>query len=63
MKTCHRFRRIKAGFEREIGFSQAHAERHAGRPAAKASAKYAISTKYRMAQALNRHISHCPECG
>ncbi len=63
MKTCHRFATIREGYEREIGFLSAHSERHAGRPAAKTSAKNAISAKVRMAQTLSRHVGRCPECG
>ncbi|MGX4693775.1 hypothetical protein [Streptomyces sp. JNUCC 63] len=63
MKTCRRFARIRRDFEREIGFLSAHSERHAGRPAAKTSAKRALSAKQQMAKALSRHVGHCPECG
>ncbi|GGS93240.1 hypothetical protein [Streptomyces chromofuscus] len=63
MKTCRRFATIRQEFEREIGFLSAHSERHAGRPAAKSSAKHALSAKQQMAKALSRHVGRCPECG
>ncbi|MFJ6071634.1 hypothetical protein ACIQFU_12465 [Streptomyces sp. NPDC093065] len=63
MKTCHQFNTVHAEYEREIGFMLAHSERHAGRPAAKSSAKQAASAKRRMARALNSHVVRCPECG
>ncbi|MEU9155034.1 hypothetical protein AB0D59_31875 [Streptomyces sp. NPDC048417] len=63
MKTCHQFDTVRAEYQREIGFMVAHSQRHAGRPAAKASAKQAASTKQRMARALTSHVSRCPECG
>ncbi|MFD0224404.1 hypothetical protein ACWGPD_15295 [Streptomyces hirsutus] len=63
MKTCPRFTALRKEYEREIGFLNAHSERHAGRPAAKSSAKYAATTKARMAQALSGHVGRCPECG
>ncbi|WSQ12947.1 hypothetical protein OG604_37185 [Streptomyces sp. NBC_01231] len=63
MKTCRRFTTIRQEFEREIGFMDAHSERHAGRPAAKASAKHALSAKQQMAKALSGHVGRCPECG
>ncbi|MCA1222287.1 hypothetical protein [Streptomyces sp. 8L] len=63
MKTCHRFETVRAQYEREIAFMLAHSERHAGRPAAKSSAKQAASTKQRMARALTSHVGRCPECG
>ncbi|NGO46201.1 hypothetical protein [Streptomyces ureilyticus] len=63
MKTCRRFTTIRQEFEREIGFLSAHSERHAGRPAAKSSAKHALSAKQHMAKALSRHVGRCPECG
>ncbi|EOY45648.1 hypothetical protein ACWDYK_14500 [Streptomyces anthocyanicus] len=63
MKTCHQFNTVRAEYEREIGFMLAHSEWHAGRPAAKSSAKQAVSAKQRMARALNSHFGRCPECG
>ncbi|GGR35444.1 hypothetical protein [Streptomyces aurantiogriseus] len=63
MKTCRRFTTIRKEFEREIGFLSAHSTRHAGRPAAKASAKHALSAKQQMAKALSQHVGRCPECG
>ncbi|MFJ7997532.1 hypothetical protein ACIQ7D_10355 [Streptomyces sp. NPDC096310] len=63
MKTCRRFAVIRREFEREITFLTAHSARHAGRPTAKSSAKYAISAKHRMARALSGHVGRCPECG
>ncbi|TQE19722.1 hypothetical protein [Streptomyces ipomoeae] len=63
MRTCHRFSQIRQEFEQEIGFLANHSELHVGRPAAKISAKHAMSTKQHMAKALSRHIVRCPECG
>ncbi|MFJ4828768.1 hypothetical protein ACIP79_02340 [Streptomyces sp. NPDC088747] len=63
MKTCHQFDTVRGEYEREIGFLLAHSHRHEGRPAAKASAKQAASTKQRMARALSSHVGRCPECG
>ncbi|MEE1797356.1 hypothetical protein PUR57_01395 [Streptomyces sp. JV176] len=63
MKTCRRFTVIRSDFEREIRILTAHSARHAGRPAAKSSAKYAISAKQQMARALSGHVGRCPECG
>ncbi|MES9558039.1 MULTISPECIES: hypothetical protein [unclassified Streptomyces] len=63
MKTCRRFKTVRAEYEREIGYMLAHSERHEGKPAAKSSAKQATSTKARMARALTSHVSRCPECG
>ncbi|MFD5163469.1 hypothetical protein ACFWMJ_36380 [Streptomyces hawaiiensis] len=63
MKTCHQFDTVRAEYEREINFMLAHSQRHAGRPAAKSSAKQASSTKQRMARALSSHVGRCPECG
>jgi hypothetical protein len=63
VKTCHQFDTVRAEYEREIGFLLAHSERHEGSPAAKSSAKRAVSTKQRMARALSSHVGRCPECG
>ena len=63
MKTCHQFDTVRAEYEREIGFMLAHSERDEGSPAAKSSAKRAVSTKQRMARALSSHVGRCPECG
>ncbi|MFE2938511.1 hypothetical protein ACFXP3_39670 [Streptomyces sp. NPDC059096] len=63
MKTCRRFTLIHRQFEQEIRYLTAHSARHAGRPAAKSSATYAISAKQRMARALSGHVGRCPECG
>ncbi|WP_432104097.1 hypothetical protein [Streptomyces sp. bgisy091] len=63
MKTCHQFNTVRKEYEREIGYMLAHSERHAGRAAAKSSAKQAASAKQRMARALSSHICRCPECG
>ncbi|MEU6964332.1 hypothetical protein [Streptomyces chrestomyceticus] len=63
MKTCPRFATLHEEYEREISFLAAHSARHAGRPAAKTSAKHAASTKTRMARALSSHVGRCPECG
>ncbi|MER7684525.1 hypothetical protein [Streptomyces sp. NPDC097610] len=63
MKTCPQFEALRAEYVQEIGFMSAHSQRHAGRPAAKASGKQAVSTKARMARALSGHLSRCPLCG
>ncbi|MFB7630461.1 hypothetical protein ACFC0M_05860 [Streptomyces sp. NPDC056149] len=63
MRTCHQFTAIRQEYEREIGYLSAHSERHAGRPAAKSSAKHAASAKARMARALTGHVRRCLECG
>lgn len=63
MRTCHRFDTVRTQYEREISFMLAHSQRHAGRPAARSSAKQAASAKQRMARALSSHILRCPECG
>ncbi|MFE9684510.1 hypothetical protein [Streptomyces sp. NPDC006285] len=63
MKTCHRFNTVRAEYEREIGFMLAHSDRHKGKPAARLSAKQAVSTKQRMAQVLSSHVGRCLECG
>ncbi|MFE4546487.1 hypothetical protein [Streptomyces sp. NPDC056785] len=63
MKTCYQFDTVRAEYEREIGFMLAHSERHAGRPAAKSSAKQVALAKQQMARALNSHIGRCLKCG
>ncbi|MFD8589855.1 hypothetical protein ACFV1B_09970 [Streptomyces sp. NPDC059637] len=63
MKTCPRFANLREEYEREIGYLNAHSERHAGKPSAKASAKHAASAKARMARALSGHVGRCLECG
>lgn len=63
MKTCPRFARIRADFERDIHYLRNHAERHPGTAPAKTSARTALGTKQRMAEALTRHYAQCPECG
>ncbi|MCX4659149.1 hypothetical protein OG711_07695 [Streptomyces uncialis] len=63
MKTCHRFTRIRTGYEQDIQYLRSHSERHEGKPSAKASAKHAAGAKRAMARALNRHYERCPECG
>ncbi|MFD3524862.1 hypothetical protein [Streptomyces sp. NPDC058653] len=63
MKTCHRFAAVRKEYERDISYLTAHSVRHKGRPSGKASAKNAIAAKQRMARALSRHLSRCPECG
>ncbi|MGW6745037.1 hypothetical protein ACWGDX_30610 [Streptomyces sp. NPDC055025] len=63
MRTCHRFHRIKSGFEQDIRFQKNYAQRKAGTPAAKASGKYADTVRLNMARALSRHYEHCLECG
>ncbi|AKA06705.1 hypothetical protein SAZ_33045 [Streptomyces noursei ZPM] len=63
MKTCTQFATIRQEYEREIRFLSAHSERHAGRPAAKSSAKHSAWTKTRMARALSGHFNRCLECG
>ena len=63
MKTCNRFHRIKAGFERDIRYLSNYAERHRGSASAKTSAKNAFTVRRNMAKALIRHFERCPECG
>ena len=63
MKTCHRFARIRKSYERDICFLSSHSERHQGTAPAKTSAKNAFTVKRNMANALNRHLERCPECG
>ncbi|MGY9065326.1 hypothetical protein [Streptomyces sp. CAS3] len=63
MKTCRKFEKVRAEYEREIGFMLARSRRHEGKPAAKSSARQAVATKQRMARALNNHAGRCPECG
>ncbi|MET9566816.1 hypothetical protein ABZY07_42080 [Streptomyces tauricus] len=63
MKTCRRFKTVRARYEREIRFTLAHSDRHKGEPAAKLSTKRAVSTKQQMARALSHHVERCPECG
>lgn len=63
MKTCAQFAAVRKEYERDISYLTAHSVRHKGRPSAKSSAKNAISAKQRMARALSRHLSRCPECG
>ncbi|MGP3756946.1 hypothetical protein [Streptomyces sp. IBSNAI001] len=63
MKTCRRFRTVRAEYEREIRYMLAHSQRYEGSPAAKSSAKWATSTKQQMARALSTHVGSCPECG
>uniref|UniRef100_A0AAU2JZL4 Transposase n=1 Tax=Streptomyces sp. NBC_00049 TaxID=2903617 RepID=A0AAU2JZL4_9ACTN len=63
MKTCPRFTRIRSDFERDIRYLGNHAARHPGTAPAKTSARTALGTKQRMAEALTRHYAHCPECG
>ncbi|ULR53947.1 MULTISPECIES: hypothetical protein [Streptomyces] len=54
---------IKSDFEKDIRFLTAYAERKAGTPSAKTSAKQAITLKGNMARAMSRHFARCPECG
>jgi predicted HicB family RNase H-like nuclease len=63
MKTCQRFTRLRAEFEREIAYLSAHSQRHADTPAARTSAKQALSLKQRMSRALVGHAERCLECG
>jgi hypothetical protein len=63
VKTCPRFADLRADFEREVHFLTAHAERHAGRTAAKVSTRHAASARARMARALSTHLERCPLCG
>ena len=63
MKTCPRLSSIKSDFERDICFLTADAERNAGTPPAKTSAKQAITVKRNMARAMSRHFVRGPECG
>jgi hypothetical protein len=63
VKTCHRFQRIKSGYEQDIRFSLDHAERHDGSASATTSRTNAVNARHSMAKALNRHFEHCCECG
>ncbi|QYX76486.1 hypothetical protein K1J60_08155 [Streptomyces akebiae] len=63
MRTCPRMSHIKSDFEKDIRFLTAYAERKAGTPSAKTSAKQAITLKGNMARAMSRHFARCPECG
>ncbi|MEC4019697.1 hypothetical protein [Streptomyces sp. H27-D2] len=63
MKTCHRFARIKSGFEQDTAFLRNHAERHQGETSAKVSRAQALGSRQRMATALGRHFERCRECG
>ncbi|BBC30736.1 uncharacterized protein SGFS_020300 [Streptomyces graminofaciens] len=63
MKTCPRMSRIRSDFEKDIRFLTVYAERKAGTPPAKTSAKQAITVKRNMARAMSRHFARCPECG
>ncbi|MFC9131944.1 hypothetical protein ACFT4A_34620 [Streptomyces sp. NPDC057099] len=63
MKTCPQFDAVRAEYEREVGYLQAHSTRHEGRPAAKSSARQAVAAKQRMARALTGHVGRCPQCG
>jgi hypothetical protein len=62
VKTCPRFRRIKANAEREIALHSSHAQAYAGRPSAKQSGALAVSARHSMGRALSRHYQDCPEC-
>ncbi|MFJ5546738.1 hypothetical protein [Streptomyces sp. NPDC093225] len=62
MKTCPRFSRIRASYERDMGYLANHSARHQGTAPGKASARIAAGTKQRMAKALTRHYEHCLEC-
>ncbi|MFI1358151.1 hypothetical protein ACH4TV_31895 [Streptomyces sp. NPDC020898] len=55
--------RIRSDFEKDIRFLTVYAERKAGTPPAKTSAKQAITVKHNMARAMSRHFARCPECG
>ncbi|WP_371589102.1 hypothetical protein [Streptomyces virginiae] len=63
MKTCPRFTRIRTDFERDIRYLGNYAAHHQGTPQSKTSARNALGIKQRMAEALTRHYTHCPECG
>lgn len=63
MKTCFRFASLRAEHELEISCMTNHSRWHAGRSAAKSSARQAIAAKQRMARALSGHVERCPECG
>lgn len=63
MKTCPHFTRIRAGYEKEMRYLRNYSERHQGTAPARASARTALGTKQRMAQALTRHYEWCLECG
>ncbi|MCB5905900.1 hypothetical protein [Streptomyces pinistramenti] len=63
MKTCHRFARIRADYEREAAYLRNYAARNENSPRAKTSTKRAYLTRRRMARALSSHVTHCLECG
>lgn len=63
MKTCERFGRIKAGYERDISYLTNYARRHQGTVPAKSSAVNARAGKARMARELARHFERCLLCG
>ncbi|MFK0143395.1 hypothetical protein [Streptomyces murinus] len=63
MKTCRKFEKVRAEYEREIGFMLARSRRYGGKSAAKSSERQAVATKQRMARALSHHAGRCPECG
>ncbi|MGK5496714.1 hypothetical protein [Streptomyces sp. URMC 125] len=63
MRTCHRFGRIKSGYERDISSLMDHATRNEGTGLAKSSRSSADGARRSMAFALNRHLAHCRECG
>ncbi|MDX3854875.1 MULTISPECIES: hypothetical protein [unclassified Streptomyces] len=63
MKTCRRFARIAAEYEREFQYLRNYADRDPGTPRAKASANKAHGTKRAKARALSTHFERCRECG
>lgn len=63
MKTCQRFDRIAADYEREVQYLTNYAARAPETPRARATAKIAFGSKLRKARALSTHIERCRECG
>ncbi|MFI6287618.1 hypothetical protein ACIBCM_23215 [Streptomyces sp. NPDC051018] len=63
MKTCEKFARIQADYQRDVTYLSNHSERHRGQPSARASTKHAHTAKQNMARALSRHFYNCRLCG
>ncbi|MEV1011778.1 hypothetical protein [Streptomyces sp. NPDC049881] len=63
MKTCRRFERIRDSYERDIRIQTSRSHNHPASAAGQAGAGLAYGARKRMAQALNRHLDRCPECG
>lgn len=66
MKLCRRAQEIKAGWEtdqRSFRIRVDNYEHQGDVPRAEAAQGMLATSKGRMAQALNRHLSRCKECG